>query len=96
MVHAIVLEAYIHFALMYTTYHIFTILQIKDLINEDADLTMPFQLATCTKPSVSHLRVLFCPSVVRKATTHVGTNALNMRHQSQKDFHGIFVGITQH
>ena len=33
MVHATVLEAYIHFALMYTKYHIFPVLLIKDLIN---------------------------------------------------------------
>ena len=31
MVHARFLEAYIHFVLMYTTYHIFPVLPIKDL-----------------------------------------------------------------
>ena len=31
--HARVLEAYINFALMYTTYHIFPVLPIKDMIN---------------------------------------------------------------
>ena len=57
---------------------------------------MPHKLATGTKPSVSHLRVLFCPCVVRKATAHMETKTLNMRHQAQKGFHGIFVGIPQH
>ena len=33
MVHARVLEAYVHFTLMYTTDHIFTVIPIKDLIN---------------------------------------------------------------
>ena len=33
MVHARFLEAYIYFALMYTTYHIFPFLPIKDIIN---------------------------------------------------------------
>ena len=33
MVHAIVLEAYINFTLMYTTDHIFPVLPIKYLIN---------------------------------------------------------------
>ena len=79
MVHARVLEAYIHFALMYTTYHIFLVLPIKDMINEDRNLTMPFKLATGTELSVSHLRVFFCPCVVRKATEHVDKKALNMR-----------------
>ena len=73
MVHARVSEAYIHFALMYTTDHIFPVLPIKDMINEDGDTTTPYELATGTKPSVSNLRVLFCPCVVRKATAHVGT-----------------------
>ena len=59
MVHARVLETYIHFALMYTTDHIFPVLPIKDMINEDGDPTTPYKLATGMKPSVSHLQVLF-------------------------------------
>ena len=58
MVHARVSEAYIHFAFMYTTDHIFPVLPIKDLINEDGDPTTPYKLATDKKPSVSHLCVL--------------------------------------
>ena len=81
---------------MYTTDHIFPVLPNKDLINEDGDPTTPHKLATGTKPSVSHLRVLFCPCVVRKATAHVETKTLNMRHQAKKGFHGIFVGIPNH
>ena len=96
MVHARVPEVYVNFALMYTTDHIFPILPIKYLINEDGDSTRPHKLATGTKPSVSNLRVLLCPCVVRKATAHVDTKALNMRHQAHKWFCGIFVGITQH
>ena len=41
MVHARVLEAYIHFPLMFTTDHIFPVLPIMDLINEDGDPTTP-------------------------------------------------------
>ena len=59
MVHIRVLEAYIHFELMYTTYQIFPVLPMKDMINKDGDATTPFKLATGTKPSVSHLRMLF-------------------------------------
>ena len=84
MVYARVSEAYIHFALMYTTDHIFPVLPIKDLINKDGDPKTPHKLATRTKPPVSHLRVLFFPCVVRKATAHVETKTLNMRHQAQK------------
>ena len=57
---------------------------------------MQHKLATGKKPSVSHLRVLFCPCFVRKATAHVETKTLNMRHQAQKGFRGIFVGIPEH
>ena len=81
---------------MYTEDHIFPVLPIKDLINEDGDPTMPLKMATGTKPSVSDLRMLFCPCVVWKATADVGTKALNIRHQAQKVFRGIFVGIPQH
>ena len=96
IVHTIVPEIYVHFALMYTTDNIFLVLPIKDLINEDGGPTTPHKLATGTKPSVSHLRVLFCPCVVRKSTEHVETKTLNMRHQAQKGFRRIFVGIPQH
>ena len=93
MVHTKFLEAYINFSFMYMKDHIFPVLPIKDLIKEDGDPTTPFKLATGTKSSVSHLRMLFFPFVVQKATVHVGTKALNMCHQAQKDFRSIFVGI---
>ena len=57
MVHAGVTEVFVHFTLMYTTDHIFPVLPIKGLINEDDDPTTPHKLATGTKPSVSHLVV---------------------------------------
>ena len=96
MVHARVTEVSIHFTLMYMTDHIFPVLPIKDIINNYGDPTTPHKMATGTKPSVSHLRMLLCPCVVRKATAHVETKALNMRHQAQKGFRGIFVGIPEH
>ena len=96
MVNARVLEAYVHLAFMYTTDKIFQVIPIKYLINEDGDPTMPYKLATGTKPSVSHIRVLLCPCVVRKSTALVEKKALNMRHQAQKGFRSIFVGIPEH
>ena len=96
IVNARVPEIYVHFALMYTTDQIFPVLPIKDLINKDGDPTTPHKLATGTKPSVSHLRVLFCPCVVQKSTARVERKTLNMRHQAQKHFRGIFVVISQH
>ena len=50
MVHARFLEAYIHFALIYTTDKIFPVLAIKYLIKEDVNKTTPFKLAKSTKP----------------------------------------------
>ena len=72
MVNVIVSEVYIHFALMYTTCHILLVPPIKNLINEDKNQTIPFKLATGRKNPVSHIHVLFCPYVVRKATAHMG------------------------
>ena len=74
MVHTRVPEIYVHFALIYTTDHIFPVLPIKDLINEYGNPTTSYKLETGTKPSVSHLRVLFCPCVVRKSMRHVETH----------------------
>ena len=66
MVHARFLKAYIHFVLMCTAYHIFPVLSIKNLKNEEDELTTPFQLTTCTKSPMFHLYVLFCLYVVKK------------------------------
>ena len=52
MVHARVLESYIHFVSTYTTDRIFPVVAIKDQINKDGNLTTPFKLATGMKPSV--------------------------------------------
>ena len=59
IVHARVSEACIHFALMYTTNHIFPVLPIKYMIIEYGDPTTPYKLATGMKPSLSPLCVLF-------------------------------------
>ena len=96
MVHARVLEACIHFSLMYTTYHIFPVITIKDMINKDGKPTPPYKLATCNKSSVSYLRVLFLSCAVRKNNAHVDKKELNMHNQAQKGFCGIFFGIPQH
>ena len=96
MVHARVSDKYINRLLMYTTGHIFPDLPIKNLVNQDGEPTMTHKLATGTKPSVSNLLVLFCPFVVQKSTAHFDTKALNMRHQSNQGFWGVFVGITPH
>ena len=75
MVHAQVLESYIHFALMYTADNIFLVLPIKDLINKDGNPTIPFKLTTGTKTSISYLRVLFFPRVVKKLLYMLGQSS---------------------
>ena len=82
--------------LIYTTHHIFLVLPIKHLINENGGATIPHKLGNGTKPSVSNIHALFSPFVVGKATAHVNGKELNMRHHLQKGFLVIFVGIPQH
>ena len=43
-----------------------------------------------------HIYVFYRPCVVQKATAHVETKTLNMRHQAQKGFRGIFVVFPEH
>ena len=59
MVHTRILEVYIHFLLMYMIYYIFTVLPIKDMINENGEPTTLFKLATGKTISVSHLPMQF-------------------------------------
>ena len=96
MVHARVYDKYIFFAIIHTTDHIFPALPIKHLVNQYVEPATPQKLATGTKPVVSNLFVLFCLCVLRKATAHVDTKALNMCHQSPEGFRIIFVGIPRH
>ena len=51
MVHAQVLGEYIHFSLMYTTDHIFPVIEIKHLVNKDDEPTKTKKLTTGTRPS---------------------------------------------
>ena len=59
MVHAWVLDEYIHFVLMYTTHNIFLVLSINHLLNRYGEPTTAYKLETGTKPSVSNLHVIF-------------------------------------
>ena len=65
-------------------------------MNEDGDPTILFKLATGTKPLVLHLCVLIFTCVVHKATAYFDKKVINMCHQAQKGFCGIFVVIPQH
>ena len=96
MVHARVLESNINFALIYMADHIFAVLPIKYFTEEDGGPTASCKLATGTNLQYNIHMFYFCPCVVHKDTAHVGTKALNMRHQAQNVFCSIFVGITQH
>ena len=55
MVHTQVSDENIHFALMYTNDNIFTVLPIKQLVNQDGEPTTPHKLKIGTKSSVSNL-----------------------------------------
>ena len=47
------------------------------------------------KPPVRHLRTLFCPVIVKKHTAMKDKKMVNMRHQAQKGYRGIFVGMPE-
>ena len=81
---------------MYMTDNIFLVLLIKHLVNHYGEPTIPHKIPTGAKLLVSNLHILFCPCVVQKLTSHVDTRSLNMHHQSQKGFWGIFVRFPQH
>ena len=96
MVHAQGSDGNMHFSLIYMNDHIFPVLPIKHLVNHDSEPNTPHKLTTDTNASVSNLHVLFCLCVLIKVTAHIYTKALNMRHQPQKYFRSILVGIPQH
>ena len=66
MVQARVSGEYIHFALIYMTDHIFPVIPIKFLVNQDSEPTILYKLENGMKYSVSNLLVLLCSCVVQK------------------------------
>ena len=70
MVHAQVLEAYIHFLFVYTADHIFPVLPIKDLTDEDGEPTTPFKLATGTNLQYC-IYVFYFVHVLNKKVLHM-------------------------
>ena len=64
MVHAWVSGEYIYLALMYMTQHIFPVLPMNHLINQDSEPTMLQKLETGTKPSLSNPHIIFFTRVV--------------------------------
>ena len=58
MVHARVSEEYIYILLMYTTDHVFSVLPIKRLLNQESEPTTPHKLATGSKTPITNLRAL--------------------------------------
>ena len=78
---------------MYTTNNIFLVLPVNFLINQDGEPIIPHKLSTCTKPSSSKLRFLFCPRRAQKETTQVDGKVILVCHQLRKVFWVIFDGI---
>jgi len=99
IVHARVDESCTHFALLYSCI-IFSVIPVRTL-RLHGKLTTPHELFTGSKPNIKHLRVLFCPVIVKKHTIHKHEQMNNiatystMRSVSQKGFRGIFVGIDE-
>ena len=93
MVYAQVSYDYIIFSLMCTTHHIFLVLPTKHFVNQYGEPTIPHNLETVVKPSVSNIWILFCLYVVKKATAHVNRNALNICHRSQRFFGVSLLGF---
>ena len=86
MVHSHVFDKYIHCAIIYKTDHIFPVLLIKHLANQNSEPTTPHKLETGTKKSVSNQYVLFFPCAVRKGNAHVDTKVFNIHHKLKKEF----------
>ena len=93
MVFARVDDSFMHHALIYAAHVIFPALPLRDLVNEKGAQATPTELMTLRKARVSKIRTLFCPCIVKKHTAQYQQQNLNMRHQLQKGFRGIFIGF---
>ena len=69
---------------MYAAHHVFPVLLIKDLVNDQGEPCTPSELMHGEKPPVRQLRTLFCPVIVKKHTAMKDKKVVNMRHQAKK------------
>ena len=74
------------------THHVFPVLPIKHLVNQDDEPTNPQKLETSTKLQYTKY-VLYFFVYCTKTTARVDGKAFNMCHQPQKGFWVIFVEI---
>ena len=97
IVQARVDESCTHFALLHAI-RVFCAIPICTLQYKDKLIT-PFQLLTSRKPKLQHLRVLYCPCVVKKySTTELtksghSTSINVVKNFTQRGVHGIYVGV---
>ena len=88
-------EKFNHFALINTAHVIMPVLPLRDLVNESGKQTTLVELMTGNKARISRILTLLCLVIVKKLTAQHKGKSLNMQHQLQKGFRGIFVGIPE-
>ena len=97
IVQARVDESCTHFALLHAI-RVFCVLPICT-IRHNGSLVTPYDLLMSTKPKLQHLRVLFCPCVVKTySTTKVSASGRVVtmdvvKNFAQRGVQGIYVGV---
>jgi len=88
LVHAKLPDTFWYHAMVYAT-DIFNVLPVRGMKNEQYCPATPYELFFSEKPSIAHVRVFGCPTVVRQWVTKQSSQG----KQTERDIHGIFLGF---
>jgi hypothetical protein len=91
LVHARLPDIFMYHALVYAC-HIFNVLPVRGLLNEEEIPATPHQLFYNTQPMISQYRVFGCPTIARRWVTLNKSNGKQTEHGT----HGIFIGFSSH
>ncbi|MGH7955157.1 MAG: hypothetical protein ACREOZ_04270, partial [Gloeomargaritales cyanobacterium] len=85
-------EQYLHHALLYATDHIFPVIPWKNL-QVDGRQSTPYEMVHGHRPHLKHLRVLFCPCIVKKHMVRQHGQFIQTSHIPQRGIRGVFIGF---
>lgn len=88
LVHAHLPDTFMYHALTYAC-HIFNVLPVRGLLNEEDTPATPHQLFFGKCPMVSKYRVFGCPTIDHRWVTHNKSNGKQTEHGTR----GIFIGF---
>ena len=96
LLHACLSKSFTYFALRYATV-IHNILPVKDVIDNEGNITTPFFLFQGKKPKIKHLKIFGCPAIRKRYSSinSKGKTVPLLKWDLQRGVRCIFIGLPE-